>query len=163
MPAGQPTFSPEKIGVDTVPTDRLQPNPHNPRMLFDKQPMATLRESIKKVGILVPLTVYKGKSQEKYTILDGQRRWMCAKDLGLKSVPANRVAEPDIVQNIVTMFQIHKLREDWEVMPTALKLEVLMDKLEEQSERKLADLTGLDPAVVARCKKLLSYTTKYQD
>ena len=163
MVKANPKLSPEAIGVATIPTESLQPNPHNPRMLFDREPLDTLRESIKKVGILVPLTVYKGKSQEKYTILDGQRRWMCAKDLGLRNVPANLVAEPDIVQNIVTMFQIHKLREDWELMPTALKLEVLMEKLQERSDRKLADLTGLDQAVVARCKKLLSYSTKYQD
>jgi len=61
------------------------------------------------------------------------------------------------------MFQIHKLREDWELMPTALKLEVLMDKLRERSDRRLAYLTGLDQAVCSRCKKLLSYPTKYQE
>src|SRR2546427_1826269 len=158
-----PKLAPEAIGVINIPIGSLEPNPHNPRMLFDRKPLDTLRESIKKVGILVPLTVYKGKSQEKYTILDGQRRWMCAKDLGLKSVPANLVAEPDIVQNIVTMFQIHKLREDWELMPTALKLELLMQELKETSERKVAELTGLDVAVVSRCKKLLSYPKEFQD
>jgi hypothetical protein len=61
------------------------------------------------------------------------------------------------------MFQIHKLREDWELMPTALKLDVLMTELDERNDRKLAELTGLDPAVVTRCKKLLSYPKKYQD
>jgi ParB/RepB/Spo0J family partition protein len=132
-------------------------------MLFDKKPLDTLRESIKRAGILVPLTVYKGKGQEKYTILDGQRRWMCAVDLKLRTVPANLVAEPGIVQNIVTMFQIHKLREDWELMPTALKLDVLMEKMQLRSDRELAELTGLDQAVVTRCKKLLSYPNKYQD
>jgi len=61
------------------------------------------------------------------------------------------------------MFQIHQLREDWELMPTALKLEVLMRELDETSDKKLAELTRLDPAVVSRCKKLLSYEKKYQD
>lgn len=156
-------LSPETISVATVPTNSLQPNPHNPRILFDRKPLDILRESIGKVGILVPLTVYRAKGQKKYTILDGQRRWICANDLELRSVPVNLVAEPDIVQNIVTMFQIHKFREDWELMPTALKLEVLMEKMEERSVRKLAELTGLDQAVVVRCKKLLSYPRKYQE
>lgn len=163
MPTAQRVLSPEKIGVDNIPTDSLQPNPHNPRMLFDKLPLNTLKESIQKVGILVPLTVYKARGQGKYTILDGQRRWICAHELGLRTVPVNLVAEPDVVQNIVTMFQIHKFREDWELMPTALTLEVLMDKLEERSNRKLAELTGLDQAVVVRCKKLLSFPVKYQE
>jgi len=61
------------------------------------------------------------------------------------------------------MFQIHKLREDWDLMPSALKLEVLMDELGERNDKKLAILTGLDQSVVQRCKKLLSYPKKYQD
>ena len=156
-------MAPGSVGVKTIPTQELQPNPHNPRMLFDRGPLEILKNSIAKVGILVPLTVYWGKAEKTWVILDGQRRWMCAKELGLKTVPANEVAEPSMVQNIVTMFQIHKLRQDWELMPTALKLQVLMDALKEKREKQLADLTGLDRAVVARCKKLLSYPKKYQD
>ena len=147
----------------TVPTNTLRPNPHNPRMLFDKEPLQTLEESIRKVGILVPLTVYKADGSETFTILDGQRRWICAQAIGLIEVPINAVTEPTLAQNIVTMFQIHKLRKDWELMPTALKLGVLMDELSERRDRALAELTGLDGAVVSRCKKLLSFEEKYQN
>lgn|SRR2546426_3040505 len=156
-------LAPETIGVKEVPTDRLRANPHNPRVLFDREPLNVLRESIRGVGILVPLTVYQAPGHNKYTILDGQRRWMCAQELDLESVPVNQVAEPTLVQNIVTMFQIHKLREDWELMPTALKVDILMRELKEKNDRKLAQLTGLDAAVVVRCKKLLSFSKKYQD
>ena len=154
---------PEPVGVKTLQTDQLQPNPYNPRTLFDNVPMRTLEESIARVGILVPLTVYQRKSDGQFIILDGQRRWICAQKLQMRTVPVNQVAEPSLVQNIVTMFQIHKLREDWELMPTALKLDLLMKELKEQSERKLAELTGLDVAVVTRCKKLLSYPKDFQD
>lgn len=151
------------IGVKYISTAELKPNPHNPRMLFDREPMESLKQSIAKVGILVPLTVYRAAKEQKYTILDGQRRWMCARVVGLQKVPANEVKEPGLVENIVTMFQIHKLREDWELMPTALKLEVLMNHLKERRDKQIADLTGLDQAVVVRCKKLLSYPAKYQE
>ncbi len=154
---------PEPVGVKTLRTDQLEPNPYNPRMLFDKAPMKTLAESIRHVGILVPLTIYLRKSDGHFIILDGQRRWMCAQKLQMPNVPVNQVAEPSIVQNIVTMFQIHQLREDWELMPTALKLDLLMKELKEKSERKLAELTGLDVAVVTRCRKLLSYPKEFQD
>ena len=154
---------PESIGVKTLQTEQVQPNPYNPRMLFDKAPLKTLEESIARVGILVPLTIYQRRSDGQFIILDGQRRWMCAQKLQMRTVPVNQVAEPSLVQNIVTMFQIHKLREDWELMPTALKLELLMKELREKSDRKLAELTGLDISVVTRCKKLLSYPKDFQD
>jgi ParB family transcriptional regulator, chromosome partitioning protein len=151
------------VGVKNVPTKALKPNPHNPRRLFDPIPMKELRESIEKVGILIPLAVYWSARERTFVILDGQRRWMCAQTLGLETVPVNQLAEPDTVQNIVTMFQIHNTREDWELMPTALKLEVLMNELQEKNEKRLSTLTGLNPAVVSRCKKLLSYERVYQD
>jgi ParB family chromosome partitioning protein len=151
------------IGVKSLATDKLKPNPHNPRKLFDREDLHVLRDSIGRVGILVPLTVYREKSTGDYVILDGQRRWMCAQAVKLGTIPVNEVAEPTLVQNIVTMFQIHKLRKDWELMPTALKLELLMRELGETKEKRLAELTGLDEAVVVRCKKLLSYNRGYQD
>lgn len=156
-------LAPEQIGVKTLSPSELRANPHNPRMLFDEAPLQTLQDSIEKVGVLVPLTVYFDKKRKHFVILDGQRRWICAQNLGLTEIPVNQVAEPSVIQNIVTMFQIHKLREDWDLMPSALKLELLMEKLGEKNDKKLAELTGLDQAVVQRCKKLLSYPTKYQD
>lgn len=146
-----------------VPPSSLIPNPHNPRVLFDELPLQTLEESIKKVGVLVPLTVYKATGSEKFTILDGQRRWVCAQRLKLDLVPINEVAEPNVAQNIVTMFQIHKLRKDWELMPTALKLGVLMEELRETGDKQLASLTGLDAAVVTRCKKLLWFPKQFHE
>jgi ParB family chromosome partitioning protein len=151
------------IGVKSLLTQKLRANPHNPRMLFDREDLHILRQSIDRVGILVPLTVYREAGTGHYVILDGQRRWMCAQEVGLEKIPVNEVAEPTLVQNIVTMFQIHKLRKDWELMPTALKLELLMRELGEKKEKRLAELTGLDEAVVVRCKKLLSYNKRYQD
>jgi len=156
-------LSPEQVGVKTLKPSELTPNPHHPRVLFDKTAMATLKKSIAKVGILVPLTIYFDSKRKTYIILDGQRRWICAKDLELPEVPVNQVKEPTLVQKIVSMFQNAKPREDWDLMPWALKLEILMDELGEHNDKKLATLTGLDQAVVQRCKKLLSYSKKYQD
>lgn len=151
------------IGVQNVPTASLHPNPHNPRMLFDRQPLKVLRQSIERVGILVPLTVYLEARRKRLVILDGQRRWMCAQEIGLEEVPVNQVAEPSLVENIVTMFQIHKFRADWELMPTALKVDLLMKEVGDRNNARLAELTGLDEAVITRCKKLISYDKEFQD
>ncbi len=46
------------------------------------------------------------------------------------------------------MFQIHKLREDWELMPTALKVEVLMSAMKEKRDDKLPPQLEMRPSLV---------------
>jgi ParB/RepB/Spo0J family partition protein len=154
--------------VLNIPVAEIGPNPHNPRRLFDEEPMKILRESVKKLGILVPVTVYQAPrghrpSSERYILLDGERRWRCARELNLPDVPAIVVERPSDTQNILTMFHIHNLREGWQLMPTALKLKVLMDALRETNERKLTELTKLSIPQIRRCKILLTYPVRYQN
>ncbi|MDG6929825.1 MAG: ParB N-terminal domain-containing protein [Nitrososphaerota archaeon] len=151
-----------------VSPENILPNPNNPRILFPEDSLLILKESIKQVGILVPLVVYQ-EEDKKYHLLDGERRWRCAKELNLTEVPVNIVEKPTTLQNIITMFNIHKLREDWELMPTALKLEALTKLLKEHLNKKrigvsyLSQITGLPKPTVQRCKILISYDKKYQD
>jgi hypothetical protein len=44
-----------------------------------------------------------------------------------------------------------------------LKLKILMEEMQEVNDKKLADLTGMDEAVIVRCKKLLSFAGRYQE
>lgn len=149
--------------VENIPTDSINPNPQNPRSLFDEIPMQELCNSIKEVGILVPLLVYERRKDSAFVILDGERRWRCAKRLSLKTVPANIIEEPDQISNIIRMFNIHNVREPWELMPTALKLEVIMRHIKSDREGELATITNLTRANVRRCKTLLSFPKVYQD
>lgn len=111
--------------------DEISPNPHNPRLHFDEETMAELRTSITKVGILVPITVFENPDKdpkEKYILLDGERRWRCAKELDLEAIPANVVDQPaDVAQNLIYMFNIHHFREEWDLYAIALKLEALFE------------------------------------
>jgi ParB family transcriptional regulator, chromosome partitioning protein len=154
--------------VQHIPTNKIGPNPHNPRRLFDAEPMQILKESVQKLGILVPVTLYKSPPEhqpksEQYILLDGERRWRCAKELDIATVPAIIVERPNDTQNILTMFHIHNIREGWQLMPTAFKLKVLMDKLEQTNERKLSELTKLSVSQIRRCKILLSYPKRFQN
>ena len=147
----------------------IEPNPHNPRLLFDDEPMRILEESIEKLGILVPLDVYPKNSaktdtrHDLFALLDGERRWMCAKKLKLKEVPVIVVEKPDETRNILTMFHIHNVREGWQLMPTALKLQHLIEITKEDNERSLAVLTKLTISTIRRCKSLLTYSNKHQN
>lgn len=143
--------------------EEMIPNPQNPRMLFDPEPLKLLEKSIKHAGILNPLLVYKKEKGGKIVILDGERRWRCAKNLGMKTVPANIIQEPTPLENIIKMFNIHNIREDWDLMPTALKLEVIIRSTKIKFNKELSAMTSLSVSTVERCKKLLSFPKKYQD
>ena len=148
------------------PSD-IKPSQTNPRRLFDKAPLDELRASIRAHGVLVPITVYQLEGQDKYAILDGERRYRCCVDLereGIElTIPANIVDPPDKIAGILYMFSIHNFREQWELMPTALSLEIVMEELGEHDSERLAKITGLSEPQIERCKKLLAFPRRFQD
>ncbi len=156
----------ENKTLQNIRVDEVSPNPHNPRLIFEPRELDELKNSISKVGILVPLTVYKNEKsfpKTQYVILDGERRWRCAREIGLEFIPANIIDEPkDITQNILFMFNIHHFRKEWALFPTALKLEVIIDKLGTDQESILSEFTGVSRSTIRRCKTLLWYPTKYR-
>jgi ParB family chromosome partitioning protein len=154
--------------VQNISVREIGPNPHNPRRLFDEKPMQILQESVEKLGILVPVTLYEAPKghrppNERFILLDGERRWRVAQQLYITEVPAIIVEPPSDTQNILTMFHIHNVREGWQLMPTALKLQTLIDQLQETNERKLSELTKLTVSQIRRCKILLTFPRKFQE
>jgi len=152
--------------VHIKPSD-ISPNPHNPRIIFEPGSMDELKKSISKVGILVPLTVYRNSKKMnngQYILLDGERRWRCSMELGLKELPVNVIDEPtDVTQNILYMFNIHHYREEWELFPTALKLDNIINQLSTDSEKTLSEFTGVSRSTIRRCKMLLWFPHKYRN
>jgi len=169
MPASK-----EPTASDVVPSGRLvklrpnqiKPSSNNPRLLFDPIPLRELRENIREHGVLVPITVYQLKGQDKYAILDGERRFKCCVDLKKEgrdlTIPANVVEPPSKIAGILYMFSIHNFRESWELMPTALSLNIIMKELGTTDNTKLCRLTGLSEPQIERCRTLLSFPERFQ-
>jgi len=121
--------------------------------------------SIDKHGIQVPLTVYK--EGDKYTLLDGERRWRCAKKLNLRQVPAIVQAKPTELQNLVLMYNIHALREQWDYYTIASKLQRVIalyedEHDEEPNETTLSELTGLTRGAIRRCQLLIDLPERFK-
>ncbi len=77
-----------------VETERVKPNPYQPRKEFDEERLKSLAESIRQYGILQPLTVTRtevvksdGGIQSEYELIAGERRLRAAKLIGLREVP----------------------------------------------------------------------------
>ncbi len=147
--------------------EEIKPSRSNPRQLFDPIPLKDLKENIRQHGVLVPITVYEVKGQKKYAILDGERRYRCCLDLkkeGLEiTIPANIVEPPDKIAGILYMFSIHNFRQQWELMPTAQSLKIVIEALEENDTKRLVRFTGLSEPQVERCKVLLTYPERFQN
>lgn len=118
------------------------------------------------MGVPGPITVYQLKGQDKYAILDGERRFRCCRELrddGLDiTIPANVVDPPTKIAGLLYMFSIHNFREQWELMPTALSLKIVMDELGVKDNSAITKLTGLSEPQIERCKLLLSFPERYQ-
>lgn len=146
-----------------IELNKIKPNPHNPRLIFNDDELNDLKDSIEVAGILVPITVYQEKDDE-FIILDGERRWRACISLGKDKIPANIIDRPkDVTQNILHMFNIHYFREQWELFPTALKLEQIILLLRTDKDQILSRYTGLNLTTVKRCKILLWYPKKYRE
>ena len=156
----------ETSNVESIETRRLVPNPENPRLIFREEELNALQESIRAQGVLVPLTVYR--DYPNLVILDGERRWRCAKSLALPRVPAIVVPKPERLQNIMMMFAIHNARRDWDPLPTAYKLKELEEEFRDLEgrgprEAELAQLASLSRGEVRRLRRLLALPDRYRE
>jgi ParB family transcriptional regulator, chromosome partitioning protein len=147
--------------LESLEVAKIDANPANPRLHFPEEEIEQLTESIAKEGILVPVVVYP--EGDGYRLIDGERRWRCARDLGLETIPAVVTDPPDPRENLVRMFNIHMVREPWRDMPTAWALEKLIEQTGVTSERELADITGLSTEVIKRLRHALELPPEYQD
>jgi ParB family chromosome partitioning protein len=86
IPSG-PAAIPEH-GITLISTQRISPNPRQPRARFNPQELAQLAVSIREHGVLQPLIVARGDQPEQYILIAGERRLLAAREAGLKEIPA---------------------------------------------------------------------------
>ena len=78
-----------------IDTDKIDPNPYQPRKDFEDGPLRDLADSIRMYGVLQPLTVSRfeveradGLGMEtRYELIAGERRLRASKLAGIKQVP----------------------------------------------------------------------------
>ncbi|HPD02175.1 MAG TPA: ParB/RepB/Spo0J family partition protein [Eubacteriales bacterium] len=66
--------------------DLIDANPEQARKNFDDEKLSELASSIKSVGVLNPILVYR--EGDRFTIIAGERRYRACKKLGLTAIPA---------------------------------------------------------------------------
>ena len=154
---GLGAFIPEEFGIlkedryAEVEIDKVQPNPQQPRTIFDDQSIEELARSIKETGIIQPVLVVP--EEDHYRIVVGERRWRAARKAGLRSLPVIiRNLTRDKQLEIQLIENIH--REDLNPLEIAQAFQQLSSELG-LTQQEIADRVGKDRASVANYLRLL--------
>jgi ParB/RepB/Spo0J family partition protein len=146
--------------------DLIDPNPGNPRLIFPQEELDKLIESISHEGVLVPIVVFP--KDGRFTLVDGERRFRSARELGLTEIPSLITGERTEQELLVQMFNIHLIREPWRDLPTARALGRLMEEISkstgaEASDKILRELTGLSVERIKQLKFALELPGPWQE
>lgn len=138
--------------VQVVPIKELYPDPNQPRQDFDQEEMDRLKDSIVDKGIMSPITV-EPKKNNKYLIVDGERRFRTAVKLKMKEIPISILPEElDEFNRNIIRFQLQETHKQWTLFEKADAMINLKDNL---------GLTGVELAKaltisVVTCRRYLS-------
>jgi ParB family chromosome partitioning protein len=165
-PHTPPQISAEESELRDLPVAQIDRNPENPRLVFRSGEMEELLESIRRYGIQVPVSVYR--EGKKYVLIDGERRWYCCRKLGKDKIPALVQSKPTPLTNLLLMFNIHALREQWDLLTIAMKVPRVTALLERDlgrkpTEREISNHTGLKRSVIRRSRLLADLPDKYKE
>ena len=142
-----------------IPAELIEPNPFQPRMSFDQEALEELAESIRTLGLIQPVTVRR-KSDGRYQIISGERRFRASKLTGMAMIPAyirdandQGMLEMAIVENIQ--------REDLDPIEVAMSYQRLIDECH-LTQEQMATRVGKKRASVTNFLRLLKLPAKIQ-
>jgi len=120
----QPSDSDE---LRELPIDLVEPNPNQPRKIFDEAALAGLAASIEERGLLQPVLV-RPVAGGTYELVAGERRWRAARLAGLEKVPA-LVRERDDAHALEVALVENMAREDLNPLEEARACAALVEEL----------------------------------
>ena len=137
--------------VISLPVSIIKPNPDQPRRRFDPQALDQLTESIRRFGVIQPLTVRRQNGV--YELVAGERRLRAARLAGHKTVPcivSTASAELSPVLALIENIQ----RQDLNFFEEAEAFAKLLAE-GDMTQEQLAARLGLSQSAVANKLRLL--------
>jgi ParB family chromosome partitioning protein len=141
-----------------LPIDSIQPNPMQPRTIFQPERLEELAASIRANGVIQPLIVRR--HGESYQIIAGERRWRASQLAGLSEVPVvvQDAADPQMLE-LALIENIQ--REDLNAIETAQAYDRLHRELGLTHE-EIGRRTGKDRTSVVNMVRLLKLPPEVQ-
>ena len=148
----------EKVGVQMMKINEVEPNRDQPRKNFDEDALLELSDSIKQFGVLQPLLVRKRK--DYYEIIAGERRWRAAKLAGVKEVPV--IVKEYTDQEILEIGLIENIqRENLNPIEEAIAFKRLLEEFNLKQD-EVAERVSKSRTAVTNSMRLLKLSDKVQ-
>jgi ParB family chromosome partitioning protein len=142
-----------------IAIDSIDGNPFQPRTTFDEQSLEELAASIKKLGIVQPLTV-RESGGGRYQLIAGERRLRAARIAGLTHVPAYiRTADDQAMLELALVENIQ--REDLDAVEVAISFQRLIEECK-LTQEELSERVGKQRSTVANYLRLLKLPAEIQ-
>jgi ParB family chromosome partitioning protein len=135
----------------------IDPNPDQPRRVFEPGALAALAESIRVHGVLQPIVVRR--AGDRYELVVGERRWRASKQAGLASIPAV-VLEIDPRDRLEVALVENVQRRDLNPIELAVAFRALSDTGATQEE--IGQRVGMDRSSIANHLRLLELPREIQ-
>lgn len=92
----------------------IEPNPRQPRQVFDDEALSELVHSIREFGLMQPIVVRAlepGATGPRYQLVMGERRWRAAQQAGLTAIPAivRETADDNLLRDAL-LENIHRVQ-----------------------------------------------------
>lgn len=143
----------ERVNVVlNIPVTDIRPNPHQPRTDFKEEALDQLASSIRKHGLIQPVTVrYLG--QKRFELISGERRLRATKMAGISEIPAYIREAND--EDIISFALIENIqREDLNSLEIALGYQRLIDECN-YTQSEVAEKVGKNRTTVTNMLRLL--------
>jgi ParB family transcriptional regulator, chromosome partitioning protein len=142
-----------------ISVDSIDANPFQPRTSFDENSLEELSNSIKKLGIVQPLTV-RETGNGRYQLIAGERRLRAARLAGLTHVPAYvRTADDQAMLELALVENIQ--REDLDAVEVAISFQRLIEECR-LTQEQLSDRVGKQRSTVTNYLRLLKLPAEIQ-
>ena len=150
----------EVVGsISRISINHITPNPFQPRLDFEKEPLLELAESIKEHGIIQPITVRK-IGRNEFQIISGERRFQAAKLALIGELPCFiRIADDQQMLEMAIVENIQ--RKDLNAMEIALSYQRLIDECN-LSQDDLGKKVSKNRSTVANYLRLLKLPLEVQ-
>lgn len=145
--------------ISEIELNKIQPNPDQPRSVFEEEALEELATSIRALGVIQPITL-KEMGTDKYMIISGERRYRASLLAGLERIPAYIKTAED--ENVMEMALIENIqREDLNSIEIALAYQKLID-IYGLTQERLSERVGKKRATIANYLRLLKLPAEVQ-